>query len=651
MTLLVTGLVNRCRHQTSSPRSRWGARRFACALALAACASPAWGQEPAPAPERLELVEFRGVPLADALRLLSIQSGLNLAASRQAAGVEVELYLRDVSPEAALETLCASHDLWVQRSEGGVYQVRTAREYRRDVQGLREAKLEVFTLLYPNAVDAAYAVRDLFGTRVRFGLGADLQEDQQELTQRLQRFDLINDRSQGFGTVAGLSQGRGGQGQSGNLLRNQNLNTRILQQGQGRAGTQSQVEAADLSEDQVSGLSAEQIRALEESGAAGQDVIDRVFRQASIYVSVNRKNNQLLVRSGDLEALEQIRRLVQRMDVPTPVVLLEVKVMSIELGEGFDSVFDYQFSDGSSSAGGFTSGQVLPPASDLIGGPGDSARRASPLGLGGDGLFNDRLVYQFVGSHFRARLQLLEDERRITTLATPVLLTANNEVSRLFAGEERPILNGFTSGQTVVGVNGVSTVSPATPDFLPRSIGTTLLLTPNINADRTVTLRVLQETSSINVGGANVLVPNGLGFVQQAVDTVQSRSVSGTIVARHGNMVAIGGLIEEELRDLREGVPWLSRIPLLGFFFRRQSTEKVRRELVITIRPYVLSTPAESEQLSRRLLGELSLHPTAPEARGTLQTYERSDVLRAPVPNSAGELFHMFDLHTLGDDE
>lgn len=629
------------------------------ALCLCGALGTARAQDPAPQPgpppsEVLPLVEFRDVPLGDALRLLSVQSGLNLAASKSASQVRIDLYLSNVTAEAALETLCSSHDLWVQRGQSGVFQIRTAREYQRDVQGLRAAKLEVFTLLYPNAVDAAYAVRDLFGARVRFGLGADLQEDQQELVQRFQRFDLVNDRSQGFGTLAGL-QGQGGgqngrnQNQNANQLRGQNQLRGNQANAQGSGGRPTRVDTADLGRDRVSGLNAEQIRALEQSGEAGQDVIDRVFRQASIYVSVNRKNNQLLVRTGDLEALEQVRRLVKRMDVPTPLVLLEVKVMSIELGNGFDSVFDYQFSDGSSSAGGFSTGNVLPPASDLIGGP-DSARRASPLGLGGDGLLNDRLIYQFVGSHFRARLQLLEDERRITTLATPILLTANNEVSRLFAGEERPLNRGFTAGQTVV-TAGASTVTPGSTNIEFRPIGTTLLLTPNINADRTVTMRVLQETSSINVGGASVLVPNGTGFIQQAIDTVQSRSVSGTIVARHGNMVAIGGLIEEELRDLRSGVPWLSKIPLLGFFFRRQETEKVRRELVITIRPFVLSTPKESEQLSRRLLGELSIHPTAPGARGTLQTYDRSDVLKAPTPNSAGELFHMFDLHTLGDDD
>lgn len=640
-------------------RRSWLSPLWLAGLTALAWTSPALAQDPAPeqpAPqaERLPLVEFRGVPLGDALRLLSIQSGLNLAASRSAAEVQVELYLRDVTPLAALETLCASHDLWIQRAEGGVYQIRTAREYRRDVQGLRAAKLEVFTLLYPNAVDAAYAVRDLFGSRVRFGLGADLQEEFQELTQRFQRFDLLDTRSQGFGTLTGLqSQGNQNlrnQNLNGNQLRNQNrnFNRNQFQNGSGRV----QLDQADLNEDQVSGLSADQIRALEQSGEAGQDVIDRVFRQASIYVSVNRKNNQLLVRTGDVEALEQIRRMIKRMDVPTPLVLLEVKVMSIELGDGFDSVFDYQFSDGSTSASGFTTGDVLPPASDPIRSAQESLRRASPLSPGGGGLLNDRLIYQFVGSHFRARLQLLEDERRITTLATPILLTANNEVSRLFAGEELPILTGFEPAQTITGANGAVIVTQVTPDYgTPRPIGTTLLLTPNINSDRTVTLRVLQETSSVNVGGASVLVPNGTGFVQQAIDTVQSRSVSGTIVARHGNMVAIGGLIEEELRDLREGVPRFSKIPLLGFFFRRQETEKVRRELVITIRPFVLSTPKESEQLSRRLLGELSIHPTAPGARGTLQTYDKSDVLKAPTPNSAGELFHMFDLHTLGDDD
>ena len=606
---------------------------------------------------RLELLELREVPLDDALRLIAAESDLNVVASRGAALTRVTLHLRDVEPLAALSTLCSSHDLWFERDPTtGVYRIRTAEEYRRGVQNLAAAKLEVFTLLYPNALDVAYSIRDLFGQRVRFGRGINPQDRLQELSNRFQRFDLVDGRSQGFGQLQGqqtanqLNQA----GQLGNLF-NQN-NNQFGNQGQlfnqqNLQGGRTQVDQADLGRDRLQGLTAQQIQALVSASdsEAGRALVDRILSQASIYVSVNQRTNQVLVRTGDEQAMGQIRDLVQRMDVPTPLVLLEVKVLSIELTDGFNSVFDYQFSDGSSSAAGFTTGDVLPPPSDVVGGP-DSLRRTLPLSPAGGGLIPDNLIYQFVHDHFRARVQLLESQGRVTTLATPLLLTANNEVSRLFAGEERPINRSFIGGQTVVNAGG-TTVTPSTTGIEFRPVGTTLLITPNINADRTVTLRILQETSNVNVNGASVLVPNGTGFIRQNVDTVQSRAVSGTVVAKHGATLALGGLIEEELRDARDGVPWLQRIPLLGFFFRRQDYQKVRRELVITIRPFVLTTPGEGDTLSRRLLKELSIHPTAPDARGTLGTFDESDVIVPGDPNTVGELLEVFDLHGIGKEE
>ena len=78
-----------------------------------------------------------------------------------------------------------------------------------------------------------------------------------------------------------------------------------------------------------------------------------------------------------------------------------------------------------------------------------------------------------------------------------------------------------------------------------------------------------------------------------------------------GLTVAIGGLIQENLTDSRAEVPILGKLPVIGFFFRQQTTSRSRTELVILIRPYVFSTPCESAATSCKLIQELSIHPTA----------------------------------------
>jgi len=208
-------------------------------------------------------------------------------------------------------------------------------------------------------------------------------------------------------------------------------------------------------------------------------------------------------------------------------------------------------------------------------------------------------------------------------LATPLILTANNEVSRIFVGDTLPFTIGFAPSRVVAGANSLASSSAATPITELRDVGQSLLITPNINADRTVTLRVVEENSERILGGGSIPVPNidGGGVTVVKVDTVRRRTVSGTIVAQDGMAVALGGLIEETISDNRDQIPILGNIPGLGFLFRRQASVNARSELVVVIRPYVFNTPSESAASSQMLLENLSVHPSSPDAMGTMGTY------------------------------
>ena len=254
-------------------------------------------------------------------------------------------------------------------------------------------------------------------------------------------------------------------------------------------------------------------------------------------------------------------------------------------------------------------------------------------------------MFQFVNNNFRARMQLLENNNRLTTMATPLLLTANNEVSRLFVGSNVPINTSYTGPSTYASTPLTSTTTPGSTGIQFVPVGTTLLITPNINADRTVTLRILQELSQINTGGASILVPTSTGFSQETVNVVQSRSVSGTVVGKDGLTVAIGGLIEENLTDTRPEIPVLGKLPVIGFFFRSQTTQRERDELVILIRPYVFSTPAESASVSPQLIQDLSIHPKRCDPSGTMNAFLPHEVLRANPP--INDFQKIFRFHSL----
>ena len=589
---------------------------------------------------KLEQIEFRELLLNDAIRLLAEQTGINVAASAEAGKIQVSLFLRNVTAKAAIEMLCKSNNLWYKLDEGtGIYRIMTTTEFQRDLVSFREEKTEVFTLMYPNALAAALAVRDLFGDRVQLTLNRQETSDETtDLTSRFDRFDIVDQRSQSLGLFqSGGTTVTGGGGGSNSFSGGSN-NSLSARSNQNDVGNSSFTRRSDIlrqnTENQKTGefqnLTPEQAQSLQRaldtngnSGAVAQAYVESLRRSATnIFVTLSRRNNTVMVRTSDQKALEEIKTLIERIDVPTATVLLEVKVLSIDLGDDFNSAFDYQFTDGINNAGGFNVGDIQPPSADLLKG---LARKTAPLALSGTGLQSGNLAYQFVNNNFRARLQLLQTKNRVTTLATPLLMTANNEVSRLFVGEERPIIRNISS-QTVVNNNAVTSTPNTTVEFRP--VGTTLLITPNINSDHTVTLRILQENSQIVPGAANIPVVNGNGDVkQQPVDVVATRTVSGTVVAKDNLCLAVGGLIEDTVMDQRSQVPGIGKVPVIGFFFRKQSTGRTRKELVVVIRPHILSTPCEAEGISKSLIRDLSIHPNATNLEGTMDAFLPREVL------------------------
>ena len=243
-------------------------------------------------------------------------------------------------------------------------------------------------------------------------------------------------------------------------------------------------------------------------------------RQATIYVAVIRQHNQLLVRTSDEKTMQQIRELVQRVDVPTPLVLLEVKILSVNLGDDFNSVFDYQFSDGATIAGGFvpssliappspafTTGNILPPAGttapltrDTPLGPGAVARRrrqsqsAAVVPIRQQQLPHaDAVAGKQQSRDHAGHAAALDGQQRGQPAFRRAGSAAEPGIHRAHADcERRRDLDRLYAGSTNI-------------QFRP--VGTDLLITPNINADRTVTLRILQEVSNIIKAGADVYLP------------------------------------------------------------------------------------------------------------------------------------------------
>ncbi|MEM8884614.1 MAG: hypothetical protein AAGD14_11130 [Planctomycetota bacterium] len=584
-------------------------------------------------PKRLAEARFVNVALSRVADELGRATRANVVVSKSVAEQLVTITLRDVDLAAALGAIAIAQGLVARYdSESRVHFLATAEEIRGDLAAFRTTRTEVFTLLYPNARDVVRAIRGAFGDRVVV-TEEDEFDDQafEELQNRFRRFDLVESRRRGLtgsGTVLGA--GAGGFGNFNRSRRNRFRNDRFRNR-VGRLGLPLEFRPPEDPE-----LTPAEARLLAEARAGAEGAAAEAERLATrrslTYVTAIQRLNRIVVRSGDPHTLREIQGVINRMDVPTPLVLLEVRVLRVALSDGLDTSFDVTFQSGDGS-GAFTTGEIAAPA-------------AGSVLPGGTGVNLSAGVFQVVSSNFQARLQLLQTKGRVTSLATPILLTANNEVSRIFSGEEVPITIGFTEPQVITNVGG-TTVLPGTPITEIRDVGTDLLITANINADRTVTLRLVQETSTVNEDGGSILVPTGETFTSQSIDTVQSQSASGTIVARDGLLLAFGGLIEETETDQREQVPVLGDLPLIGFFFRRESSVIQRSELIVLVRPYVLSTPVEGDQISKNLLDALSIHPYRPGEGGSSGNEDDWGVFRDKQPPFNRTIFDLFRFHTV----
>lgn len=111
-------------------------------------------------------------------------------------------------------------------------------------------------------------------------------------------------------------------------------------------------------------------------------------------------------------------------------------------------------------------------------------------------------------------------------------------------------------------------------------------------------------------------------------------------------MIAIGGLIQESVRDIKSQVPVLGNIPGLGFFFKRQFQERKKSELVILIRPFVLTTPGEACAASKALVESISIHPNVMSGNvNTMNTFNPNEAARAIPPQTLKQ--QIFQIHSV----
>jgi len=157
-------------------------------------------------------------------------------------------------------------------------------------------------------------------------------------------------------------------------------------------------------------------------------------------------------------------------------------------------------------------------------------------------------------------------------------VTLDNEEASINVGQEVPFVTGSFSNTGSVGgaVNPFQTIQR-------EQVGVKLVITPQINEGDSLLLKISQEISSIAASA------------EGAVDLVTNeRIIETTVIVEDGGILVLGGLIEDVLRESDQRVPILGSIPFIGALFRSRTTDKVKTNLMIFIRPTILRNKVQT---------------------------------------------------------
>lgn len=549
---------------------------------------------PAPAPAGiLGDIQLTQVRLDDAARLLSQVGKANVVVTGKVAEQIVSLYLHDTTVEDMVRNLCRAAGVWYRFDTASkTYVVMSGEEYQKDLAIVRDEQTRVFTLRHHNVVATANAIKALFGARVTLSVPV---EEMPPASLGSGSRTSTTGGSRGAATSGGNSNRSAGSG-AGNNAGGASLD---LPQAAGRAGGAGQSSAAGASYDpsaDLARMSQDRLGRQLHTDASGQPVLgvadlqEMAARQGPpVFITYNKLNNLLLARTGDEQALGQITQLIAEMDKPPRQVLLEMKILEVTLDNGFKSVFDIGFGGKGTNASLLGSGALS----------GTSSITPNAVAAGRFAVEQDAtMIWQHLSQSLSLRFQLLAQENKLKVLSSPMLVAANNQMARLFIGDERVLTVGASS-QSITGTTG-ATNTQITVETEKRDVGQTLSILPRINGDRSISLTIDQDSSTVRIGDSSIPIATTNGqIVNFPIDTVNTATLQVTAHAQDGMTVAIGGMIRDSVQRDEDKVPLLGDIPLLGTLFKRDVRASVRSQIVLLITPRVLENPEEASAVAR----------------------------------------------------
>ena len=512
--------------------------------------------------QRISL-DLKGVDILDILKLLSQKSGLNFIAGRNVTG-RVTIFVHDVDVWEAFELIIGANDLAYER-RGSIITVMMARDYELLYgEKFQERKRRVVTpLRYAKAIQVATVLNQIKST-------------------------------------------------VGQVVTDEGSNTLIL------SDTPTQLEEMQAvlkeldrpTESRVYHLNYTEAEKLKEKV---QDVLSPVGT-----FSFDTRTNTVVI--TDLkDTLTRLDGVIRAFDVPDGEVLIEAKILKVELTDAMDLGIDWQQVFNGVDLNTRTNFRVL---SDIVGGTATGA------------------ALKLVTAPNNKTTLIIEALKKLTkteTLSNPRIMVSNNQEARILVGTKEAVVTVTTT----VPATG-ATVSAPEIQFV--DVGTKLFVTPNIKRDGHIQMKIRPEVSTATVET----------FQTNRIPIVTSTEAETNVLVKSGSTLIIGGLMETKNARTDNSIPILGDLPFIGRAFKGTTDVKKKTELVVFLTPQIVLPDGTAVNPTPKEIGtplpdrSLEAVPAAyrQAARQKLQAYLVSEFRALSLPK--GSVILSFILHRNG---
>lgn len=290
----------------------------------------------------------------------------------------------------------------------------------------------------------------------------------------------------------------------------------------------------------------------------------------------------------ELRQVEQYLKAVQ-LSIERQV-MLEAKIVEVSLSKDAQTGINWgafgKLGSGQLSIGSAAPGARLGTSGNLLGTDGTSISPGVDLAAGALGRGFYGLAFQ--AANFAALLNFLQTQGDVQVLSSPRIATLNNQKAVLKVGSDELYVTGVT---TTSSSNGSTTTSSPSLTLQPFFSGISLDVTPQIDEAGNVMLHVHPTISTVTEKNKNIDL-GSLGAFRLPLAASAVNETDSIVRVKDGQIVAIGGLMKQELRDERTGLPVVSEAPVVGALFRQSGTVVSKRELVIMLKPTVIQDGA-----------------------------------------------------------